>query len=390
MKKTMNEKMGKMLMAAALCMAASTAPAEAALPGTIDCEGLYRGHLQGVATDGRSIYWSFTCTIVRTDMSGRKLASVEAPRHQGDLCVKGSVVYVAVNLGRFNQANSAVSMVMSYDAETLGHLRSWRIDMPHGAGGMTWKGDHFYVVGGLPATHERNYVYEYDGDFRLVERHELATGFTLMGIQTAAFEDGRFLFGIYGCPGTPSGVLTCPPDLSSFERWTDSGKVGIVKIGGAYYTGATRSVDGSGPVNAGSLVRSDGYPCARYRPEATGKGRLVVFFEGRDRGGWTDCGYSLSDDGYRPLCAGRAITAFVKAADAGSVAELPAVGIGGRRSYSAPDLVRALRRAAEQDEVLALHVPGVPEDVRDDIVLESTLDAVHAEAKRLKMGIEGL
>ena len=363
----------------------------AKLPDVIVCEGTYAGHLQGVATDGKSIYWSFTKTVVRTDLSGRKLAEIEAPSHQGDLCVKDSVVYVAVNLGRFNQATSGVSKVMSYDAKTLKPLKTWDLDMPHGAGGMTWAGDRFFVIGGLPATHERNYVHEYDSDFKLVQRHELATGFTLMGIQTAAFEDSRFLFGIYGCPGCPGGVLTCPPDLSSFERWLDAGDVGMVKLDGDYFTGRTYSINGKkGTPYGGKLVRDRNFPKLRYHPVATGKGRLVIFFEGRDATGWEDADYALEPNGYKPLCANTVGKVHVKVAAAGRLASLPAVGIGGTRSYSAPDLVRAVRRAAEMDEVIALHLPGTPDTVRDDIVLETALDAVCAEAKRLGVRVSGL
>ena len=74
----------------------------AGLPATIKCEGSYGGHLQGTDARGTNIWWSFTKKIVRTDLSGRVLASCDAPSHQGDLCVKGDTLYVAVNRGRFN------------------------------------------------------------------------------------------------------------------------------------------------------------------------------------------------------------------------------------------------------------------------------------------------
>ena len=68
-------------------------------------------------------------------------------------------------------------------------FESLALDMPYGAGGITWKDDRFYVVGGLPPTQRCNYVHEYDTDFNLVRRHVLNTEYTVLGIQTAAFLD---------------------------------------------------------------------------------------------------------------------------------------------------------------------------------------------------------
>jgi hypothetical protein len=45
-----------------------------------------------------------------------------------------------------------------------------------------------------------NYAYEYDGDFKFVKRHVLDSGFTLVGIQTAAFANDHWWFGCYGEP----------------------------------------------------------------------------------------------------------------------------------------------------------------------------------------------
>jgi hypothetical protein len=160
--------------------------------------------------------------------------------------VKGDTLYVAVNLGRFNTETKGNSFVYSYDARTLEQKKTWKLDMPMGAGGMTWKGDRFYVVGGLPPTHSRNYVHEYDADFRLVKRHVLETGYTVLGIQTAAFMDGEFLFGIYGGGGNPSGLLRCSADFKRIRRYTGNGAVGFARIGGRIYTGFTGGKKESG------------------------------------------------------------------------------------------------------------------------------------------------
>jgi hypothetical protein len=234
--------------------------AVAQLPERIVCAGDYGGHLQGVATDGESIYWSFTVAVVKTDLTGNILVSREAPSHQGDMCYKDGVVYVAVNRGRFNTESRGVSQVTAYDAKTLEPMWTKPLpDMPHGAGGMTWKGDRFYIIGGLPLKHEKNYVYEYTSDFKFVKRHDLDTGFTWMGIQTAAHEDDTFYFGIYGSKGDPSGVLASPDDLSSYTRYTGAGSVGIIKLDGAYYLGGTGR-DKKTKRNTGHLVRQKVFP----------------------------------------------------------------------------------------------------------------------------------
>lgn len=377
----------------AVCAGAASLRADAAEAKGIVCEGEYGGHLQGVATDGTAIYWSFTETLVRTDLTGKRLAAFDVPSHHGDLCVKAGVVYVAVNLGTFNQEAAGESFVFSYDAKTLRPRRRWRLDMPHGAGGMTWKDDHFFVVGGLPATHERNYVYEYDEAFRLVRRHELETGYTWMGIQTAAYENGRFYFGFYGTSGCPNGVLACPADLGSFTRYTGRGDVGIITLGGKFLLATTGRNARTG-LCGGGLDWAPDFPSKPYRPEATGKGRLVIFYEGLGTNGWCDAGYELQPDGYMPLFApvrkGKGIRPdlHVKCAKAAGLARLPAVGIGGTRSYAPADMVRGLRRAAVEDEVLAVHVPGTPETTIDDPKLQITLDALAAEAKRLGVKVE--
>ena len=260
---------------ASVLFAAGAAVAQ--LPDRIVCAGDYGGHLQGVATDGESIYWSFTVAVVKTDLTGKILASREAPSHQGDMCYKDGVVYVAVNRGKFNTETRGVSQVTAYDAKTLEPMWTKSLpDMPHGAGGMTWKGDRFYIIGGLPLKHEKNYVYEYTSDFKFVKRYDLDTGFTWMGIQTAAHEDDTFYFGIYGSKGDPSGVLASPDDLSSYTRYTGAGSVGIIKLDGAYYLGGTGR-DKKTKRNTGQCVQQ------RRQQADFLAGRALRFDEGRRR-----------------------------------------------------------------------------------------------------------
>ncbi len=168
----------------------------------IPCEGDFRHHLQGVAIDAAGdIYWSFTTTLIKTDPRGRKLRAIEVPNHHGDLCVAGERVYVAVNFGPFNQPEgTADSWVYIYNLELKLLAKRRTPEVVYGAGGMDFHDGRFFVIGGLPASHESNYVYEYDRQFHFQKRHEIKSGQTLLGIQTAAFIDGKWWFGCYGNP----------------------------------------------------------------------------------------------------------------------------------------------------------------------------------------------
>lgn len=228
------------------------------------CEGLYGGHLQGVAGDGTNLWWSFTVAVVKTDMTGAVRASTGAvASHHGDLCVVDGTLYVAVNLGSFNTEDKANSWVYAYDATTLAFLRRWQVpELVHGAGGMTWHDGRFYVVGGLPATgHVANYIYEYTPDFTFVARHDLP-GYTYKGIQTAHVWQNRFWFGIYGETGNPAGRLDCAADFTDLKRTTDDGNVGLLDWDGKLVTASTASVTEGGVTGYRGTLHLDAVPPA--------------------------------------------------------------------------------------------------------------------------------
>lgn len=361
----------------------------AGLPEKIECEGDYGGHLQGVATDGESIYWSFTVAVVKTDLAGKIIVSRTAPSHQGDLCYKDGKVYVAVNRGRFNTEKKAVSEVTAYDAKTLEPVKTVPLpEMTHGAGGMTWKGDRFYIVGGLPLGHEKNYVYEYTKDLDFVKRHDLDTGFTWMGIQTAAYEDNTFYFGVYGTKGNPAGVIACPDNLFSYSRYICPGSVGIVKLDGAYYLGST-PLDKKTKRHKGMLIRQKTFPDPKKRFEIprTGKGELRIFFEGRDKTGWKDSGYVFDRDSNKPVFA--SAKAFVRTSEAAKCKEFPAVSLCGGRKFWTPELVRGVHRATWHDEVFSLVFPGTPESLKNDAGMSAAFESVVREAERLGVKVTG-
>lgn len=198
----------------------------------VSCEGSYPHHLQGVCTDEReSIFWCFTTKLVKTDRRGKVLQQIDVANHHGDLCFHDGQVFVAVNLGKFNSAaGDADSWVYVYDAGSLALLARHKTpEVVFGAGGIAWHNDRFVVVGGLPAGVENNNVYEYDAAFKFLKLHHLQTRGTLMGIQTAAFADGKWWF---GCYGDPKILLTEEESfMNKGERFEFDCSLGILPLG---------------------------------------------------------------------------------------------------------------------------------------------------------------
>ncbi len=167
----------------------------------VNCEGIYRHHLQGICTKEKdAVYWSFTTTLVKTDAKGKVVKKVPVANHHGDLCHHDGKLYVAVNLGRFNDPKgNADSWVYVYNADDLSFVAKHKTsEVFHGAGGTAYHNKKFIVVGGLPDGVQENYAYEYDMDFKFIKKHVIKSGHTQLGIQTAAFADGHWWFGCYG------------------------------------------------------------------------------------------------------------------------------------------------------------------------------------------------
>lgn len=195
----------------------------------VQCSGTYPHHLQGVCAAKDAIYWSFTTTLVKTDLKGSVIKKVAVANHHGDLCLRDDKIFVAVNLGKFNDPQgNADSWVYVYDATTLKELAKYETqEVFHGAGGIAVRDEHFFVVGGLPDKVEHNYVYEYDGKFQFVKRHVINSGHTHLGIQTAAFAHNRWWF---GCYGSPAVLLVTDGDFGMLGRHEINCSLGIAGL----------------------------------------------------------------------------------------------------------------------------------------------------------------
>lgn len=182
------------------------------IPERIPYPAEYKNHLQGMTTDYRRyLYWSHTTLLVKTDLKGVILKSIIVPDHHGDLAFHQDKLYVAVNLGQFNEKPGlADSWIYVYEAGDLRFVEKYPVpEVVHGAGGIAIHQDQFMVVGGLPrlAGYNKNFVYEYDARFHLKKIHEIESGPTWLGIQTAAWFNGFWYFGCYASDKHPDGVV---------------------------------------------------------------------------------------------------------------------------------------------------------------------------------------
>ncbi len=227
-------------------------------PEAVLCAGRYPSHLQGVCVgaDG-SVFWSWTDRMVKTDPTGQVLHDIPADDHHGDLCHLDGKVYVAVNLGKFNEPPGREdSWVYVYDAATLKETARHRVpELVHGAGGIATDGQRFLVVGGLPPDVPENYLYEYDLDFKFVQRHVLASGHTHKGIQTATWAHGAWWF---GCYGTPKILLRASPDLRLTGKWETDASLGLEALpDGRLLIGRNLKKTGAGHQGWTEIARPD-------------------------------------------------------------------------------------------------------------------------------------
>lgn len=233
-------------------------PLPAAEFRNVTCEGAYPRHLQGICVGGEAIFWSFTTALVKTGSDGKLLRKVPVANHHGDLCFHDGKLYVAVNLGKFNDPQGhADSWVYVYDAGDLSFLAKHETqEVFHGAGGIGFREGHFFVVGGLPEGVEENYAYEYDGAFRFVKKHVIRSGHTHLGIQTATFACGRWWF---GCYGTPKILLVTDADFHLQGRYEFDCSLGIVGLpDGRFLSADGRSEKDKGCTGSVKLAIPDG------------------------------------------------------------------------------------------------------------------------------------
>jgi len=164
----------------------------------IRCEGEYQYHLQGFASDGQSIFWTFTNVLVKTDLNGKKLQEIPVPFHHGDCCVEGGKLYVGTHLDW--PAKGRTAWIYVYNCSDLSFVEKFHISEYDydGVDGITFKDGFFYVCVGKDPENPRpfNIVLKMTPKFEKVGEFHL-DGKTTYGVQTLTWSGGYFWAGTY-------------------------------------------------------------------------------------------------------------------------------------------------------------------------------------------------
>lgn len=234
-----------------------------AAAGTITCEKSdFRGHLQGIAADAGGICWSFYDTVIKTDYTGRIIASVKAPRHTGDPCIAEGRICVPIILydRRDIEREGGTGWVYIYDTDLkfLGKIALPECPRP---GGMTFHDGKFYIGGSDfgRKPHPVNPIYVYDREFKFERKAIVDIGVpTRYGAQTLNVADGKILISFYA--KAPGSFLFSVPELKAEKAFPTSVSVGFAFVppelaGGRKLVLIARNTGKRGAYGAKLLIR---------------------------------------------------------------------------------------------------------------------------------------
>lgn len=196
----------------------------------IVCEGRdYPYHLQGVATDGTNIYWTFTTVLVKTDLEGRRIAKFDVNRddvHMGDLSCRKGRVYVGIGRGRRADGSRVPGEVWEMNADTLAVERTF--ETPEAIwcnNGLAWWDGSWWVISSAPKGFEYNILAEYDENFVYRDTHLVKSGWTLLGVQTILPVGDRLLLGTYS-----SNTIVVDGKALRTKKRDVSRETGVVRV----------------------------------------------------------------------------------------------------------------------------------------------------------------
>ena len=145
--------------------------------------GPHPGHLQGLATDGKHVYWAFTEELIKTDAQGAILLRAQVPTHHGGVTYFSGKLYVAFFSPPSNQ-------VKVYDASNFVLVNEHELDVFEDyIGTVAYHDQRFYVGEDFVAGKKKLRIHEYDLSFTYVRTHVVDVTLTKGFENLARFAD---------------------------------------------------------------------------------------------------------------------------------------------------------------------------------------------------------
>lgn len=223
------------IFAAMACMVHSVVAAGLGEGSEIALGGEYQGHLQDVWWDGgTNLWWAHTHQILRTDLVGRVLASVDVEGHNAGVEVRDGRLFVAVCPMQEKTGGKTTSechpQINVHDAVTLRLLERHILDhVTDRIGSLAILPDHSFVVGCLrPQDIGRTQIrlHHLANDYSLLQSAVIDNAAVPLGIETIKYHDGELYLGMNGVNG-----LTIVLDTAEFRekrRHSFKGTMGLV------------------------------------------------------------------------------------------------------------------------------------------------------------------
>lgn len=140
----------------------------------ITCKGTHPRHLQGLVSDYNNIYWVFGSSInaelVKTDLDGNVLKSIDVIPHHGDLTYYDGRIYVSHVNEITRTPINWTSRVKVYSAEDFSFIEEYDIVFEENyIGTIEYYDNHFYIGEDFGSGQKKPKIHKYDLDFNYIK-----------------------------------------------------------------------------------------------------------------------------------------------------------------------------------------------------------------------------
>ncbi len=194
---------------------------------TIACEGTYDSPLRDIATDKKSIWWSFGSLIAKTDMNGKALLD---KKFQG-VSIQGLLANDGKVCALFCKKDGS-SGIYIYNADNMDLIKTLPLAGFENISprGIAFDGKHFFVLGDAAKGSIEAPVNEYDMDFNFIKARKANMGKDASGVQNIAFIDNCFYIARFSSKRNKYSLLRFDKAFKNIGKYDTYCCVGAVEV----------------------------------------------------------------------------------------------------------------------------------------------------------------